>query len=411
VTPAPKTLVIFAPTWPESNKTAAGVRSYQFCRWLLDADWTVHFMSAAKASDAKLAIEGLGVTTHQIELNNTELLQKLISLSPSHVLFERYRMEEAFSWMVHTACPNAIRIVDTVDFHALRECREQAVTDEINPTASLSDLLARRPTADSDALQRELASIHRSDKVWVVSSAEKSILENEYSIQPAKTNCIELARDHLASPKPFESRKHFVSIGNFRHAPNLDAFRRLRDDLWPRIHVHLPKAELHVYGAFPPAEVMKTDIPGLVSKGQAKDALETLGKYRISLAPLWFGAGQKGKLLDSIASGTLPITTPIGAEGMQIADACVGLDTDSFVTKAVAMYSDETAWQDALSGCCIPNETEVAGQVQTEMEQVATELEQLRASNVIGGILFREQLRSTEYFSRWIAEKNRFNQS
>ena len=45
-------------------------------------------------------------------------------------------------------------------------------------------------------------------------------------------------------------------------------------------------------------------------------SLDILHKYRVCLAPLRFGAGLKGKILDSWAHGLPVCTTPVGAEGM-----------------------------------------------------------------------------------------------
>ena len=40
----------------------------------------------------------------------------------------------------------------------------------------------------------------------------------------------------------FEGRKNFMTVGNFRHAPNEDAVRWLASSLWPKIREKLPGA-------------------------------------------------------------------------------------------------------------------------------------------------------------------------
>ncbi len=47
-------------------------------------------------------------------------------------------------------------------------------------------------------------------------------------------------------------------------------------------------------------------------------SLDIMHKYKACLAPLRFGAGLKGKIVDAWQHGLPVCTTPIGAEGMMI---------------------------------------------------------------------------------------------
>ncbi len=115
----------------------------------------------------------------------------------------------------------------------------------------------------------------------------------------------------------FKKRDGFAFIGNFRHAPNADAVQWLVR-LWPHVRSRLPDATLHVYGAYPGAQHMGLHSPrqGIHVHGHVPDIGAPLRKHRVMFAPLRFGAGVKGKVLDAWAHGMPVVTTPIGAEGV-----------------------------------------------------------------------------------------------
>ena len=67
-------------------------------------------------------------------------------------------------------------------------------------------------------------------------------------------------------------------------------------------------------------------------------------QYRVCLAPLRFGAGLKGKIVDSWAHGTPVCTTPIGAEGMfpamsRSAEGCPDLEVQALCCNFYKFFS------------------------------------------------------------------------
>ena len=66
------------------------------------------------------------------------------------------------------------------------------------------------------------------------------------------------------------------------------------------------------------------------------------------LAPLRFGAGVKGKITQSLARGLPIVTTPIGAEGINLVDSkncMIAEKPEDFAKKAVQVYTDEKLWE------------------------------------------------------------------
>jgi glycosyltransferase involved in cell wall biosynthesis len=158
---------------------------------------------------------------------------------------------------------------------------------------------------------------------------------------------------------------------------------------------------------------------GFRVKGWAKDpggARETLGRYRVNLAPLRFGAGIKGKIIDGWEAGTPCVSTAIGAEGMaggmDFGGFVAELERDAFAEAAASLYLDPKRWEQAREqGAAILKSlycSRMGAKAWVErLERLVAERGIVRARNFTGAMLWHHQHRSTEYFSRWIEEKNK----
>jgi len=218
----------------------------------------------------------------------------------------------------------------------------------------------------------------------------------------------------------FAERQHFVSLGNFRHPPNWDAVLWLKHRLWPALRQRLPNAELHIYGAYPPpkATALHNAREGFLVKGWAPDAQEVIRRARVCLAPLRFGAGLKGKLLDAMGCGTPSVTTGIGAEAMAGDFSWPGAIADepaAWVAAAENLYGAPQRWQTAQS-CCAPllqarfQPPIFADSWAKQLAALRANLEAHRRSNFVGAMLNHHQHRSTQYMSQWIEAKTRLKQ-
>jgi glycosyltransferase involved in cell wall biosynthesis len=208
-----------------------------------------------------------------------------------------------------------------------------------------------------------------------------------------------------------------LSIGNFRHAPNWDAVLWMKSTIWPLIRQQLPQAQLHIYGAYTPpkATALHNASEGFHIMNWAEDALQVMSAARVCLAPLRFGAGIKGKLIDAMLCGTPSVTTPVGAEAMHGDQAWAGVVTSNaveFANSAVALYNNEARWQVACqAGYTLLNDRyrkSVHGLALIEKLQYCQHhLHTLRAINFTGSMLRHHSHKSTQYMSQWIEAKNR----
>jgi len=207
----------------------------------------------------------------------------------------------------------------------------------------------------------------------------------------------------------------FVTIGNFRHAPNWDAVLYLQQ-IWPRIRKMLPVAELHIYGAYPPKKAMALDNPrtGFRVKGWADDAHAVMSDARVCLAPLRFGAGIKGKLIDAMLAGTPSVTTDTGIEGMASGapwPGAVANSAEGIADAAVELHQNETRWQ-LCQRRILPvlqtryDDRQLAAQLLERLSFIQENLDQHRLNNFTGAMLRHHTMRSTEYMSRWIETKS-----
>jgi glycosyltransferase involved in cell wall biosynthesis len=407
-----KKIVIIGSVWPEPKSTAAGQRMMQLIELFKKLEYKIVFTSISSTSEFAIDLNEFGIQTVSIELNNSSFDNFIKHQNPNLVLFDRFMTEEQFGWRVTQNCPNALKILDTEDLHFLREARLQCFKQNIKcKTEHLQNEIAKR----------EIAAIYRCDLTLIISKFEQELLLNTFNIPSELLHYIpmmyeELIENQFANYPKYEERNHFFSIGNFYHQPNWDAVLQLKNLFWPLIRKQLPKAEVHIYGAYLPekAKQLNNEKEGFIIKGRVENSVDVFKKHRILLAPLPYGAGIKGKLIESMLFGTPNVTTKIGAEAMHDNLDWNGFIEDNpfeFAKKAVELYSNESVWnQSQLNGLKIINECFNKNNFENEfIEKLQTlhlNIKTHRTNNFMGQILNHHTLKSTMYMSKWIEAKN-----
>ncbi len=402
-------LVVLGYVWPEPASSAAGWRMLSLLELYRSQGWQVIFASAAERGPHRADLTALGISEVTISLNCSSFDRWIAELQPDAVLFDRFMLEEQFGWRVEAACPNALRLLDSEDLHFLRAARQQAFKEQrqLEPVDLHSELA-----------MREIAAILRSDLTLTISEYEMALLQQQFQVPASQLlYCPFLLTLQLPLALPeFDERKHFVFIGNFRHEPNWQAVLWLQQ-IWPLIRAQLPGIELHIYGAYPPpkATALHNNKQGFLIKGWADDAHLVLRQARVCLAPLPFGAGLKGKLIDAMQNGTPSVTTAVGAEGMCLEGAFAGLvaeDNHSIAQAAVRLYQDEALWRASQQqGFAILQQKFAFEALQPgvwqQLEQARTNLSRHRAQHFIGAMLRQHQFRSTKFMGQWIEAKTK----
>ncbi|MBQ0725989.1 MAG: glycosyltransferase [Thalassolituus oleivorans] len=408
-----KKLLVVGYVWPEPNSSAAGSRMLQLIACFQSAGYQVTYASAADISPHAIDLASINVCQKSIVLNCSSFDKWVAEVQPDVVLYDRFMMEEQFGWRVSRACPHALQVLDMEDVHCLRHARHEAVKQ-----GEIFDGVA---APMSDIALREVASILRCDITLVISEYEMEWLQSTFAIPAQLLHYSPFMIEHVVPElqPSFEQRQHFIAIGNFRHAPNWDAVLQLKQ-CWPAIRAQLPQVELHIYGAYPPpkATQLHNTKQGFMVKGWCDDAFDVIKHARVMLAPLRFGAGLKGKLLDAAQCQTPAITSSIGAEGMYgdleaMAKIC---DTESeFIAQAVSLYQSKPQWQllSEAGAQLIPKRFSMDYHCPLLIElitRVQQQLEQHRRTNFYGAMLRHHSMRSTQYMGQWIEVKNRLQE-
>ncbi len=401
-------LVIIGAVWPEPTSTAAGRRMLQLISLVQMMDFSVSFLCAAAKSEYSFNLSSMDVDEIPIELNSDSFDILIKKLDPSIVVFDRYMIEEQFGWRVIENCPKAIRILDTEDLHFLRKARHSAFVQ--NRTIVTEDYI-------NDIFVREMAAIYRCDLSLIISEFEYGLLMDHFGMDSSIIHYLPFLENNYEKcyDDSFDKRQHFVSIGNFFHEPNWQTVLQLKK-LWPEIKGQLPLAEVHIYGAYPPPKAYQLeDIKGgFIIKGRADSVKDIFSKYRVLLAPIPFGAGLKGKLLESMLYGLPNVTTSMGAEGMTWDNLWNGFVSDftQFAQKSIELYEVEAVWKESQKKGYQIIENKFYKSLHTEsfnnvVKKLLHGLESHRTKNFLGKIFTQETLMSKRYLSKWIEEKNR----
>ncbi len=405
-------ILIIGSVWPEPNSSAAGSRMMQLIELFRSQNWNITFASAAADSEFMVDLHKNGIEKKTITLNNQSFNDFIKELQPGIVLFDRFMTEEQYGWRVAECCPDALRILDTEDLHCLRSARQHAFKEKKN--FSIHDLI-------SDVAKREIASIYRCDISLIISEYEMDLLQKYFKVPSALLHYVpfllEPINDVTINSWPtFEERQHFITIGNFLHEPNWNSVLFLKEEIWPLIKKALPQAEMHIYGAYPSQKVdqLHNSKDGFLIKGRAPEVTTVMRNARVCLAPLRFGAGLKGKLIDAMMNGTPSVTTTIGAEAMHgnlnwggnIADTA-----QEIADSAIALYSHKEQWMMAQK-----NGVKISNQIFPKKFHEKSLLDKIsviyqtilkhREQNFTGAMLMHHQLASTKFMSKWIELKN-----
>jgi len=239
--------------------------------------------------------------------------------------------------LVKRYCPHALVVFDTVDLHFLREQRR----------AELENSDAARAVARATK-QNELRLMRQADLTLVVSPVEVDLLRRE----APETEVRILSNIHLLHDRgnSFADRKDLLFIGHFRHSPNVDAVQWFVGEVFPKIRQRLTGVQLYVIGSHPPDELrtVAEAAEGVRLLGFVEDVEPCLRSCRLSVVPLRYGAGVKGKINTSMSYGLPVVSTTIGCEGMFLqdgVDVLVADDADAFADAVCRSYEDEQLWE------------------------------------------------------------------
>lgn len=152
--------------------------------------------------------------------------------------------------------------------------------------------------------------------------------------------------DFTRPPEALKREGEVLFLGHYPHYPNEDAALRLARRIFPLVKAQLPSASLTLAGSCPTPAVQALAGPGVAVPGTLPDVRPLLWRASVFAAPVRYGLGAKGKILEAFAAG-LPVAASreaaAGIEGARDGEHFLAAGSDRALADAVLrLLSDET---------------------------------------------------------------------
>lgn len=333
-------LIVDAVT-PTPDQDSGSVDMLNLIRILLDLGWRVHFIpqtNYAHAGRYTEALQRLGAECVYFPPYRSldHYLEENASLFDMAILC-REPIAKGTIETVRKYLPEAHILFYTVDLHFLRTERHAQLTGDPAIAAEAAAVKAS-----------ELALMRKSDVTILLSEFERDLVAKE--APGVSTAILPLIREIPGRKGGFEDRRDVVFIGGFNHPPNVDAVEWLVGEIWPLVRTKLRGAKLKICGSNMPDRLRQlcAGHDDIEAVGFIADLGDVFDRCRLSIAPLRFGAGLKGKLATSFGYGVPCIATGVAVEGMSL-DHLAGCrlqgDTPEELASLIAhYYASEADW-------------------------------------------------------------------
>ncbi len=258
----------------------------------------------------------------------------------SHIMFCRHYIAAPYMQDVRRWAPQAKVLFDSVDLHYLREQRMA----ELEKDAHLLKLSEKTRA-------QELGVIQQADVTLVVSPVEKALLATE--TPDARVEVLSNIHEPVAHTPGFDGRDGLLFVGGFQHPPNVDAVRWFLEEVWPTVHQQAPHITVRIVGSKMPDSLKALAGPGIEILGFVADLDPLLARSRMSIAPLRYGAGVKGKVNQAMAHGLPVVATQAAVEGMFLqagTEVLVAEDAQAFAHAVLQLDCDRTLWETLAAG-------------------------------------------------------------
>jgi GT2 family glycosyltransferase/glycosyltransferase involved in cell wall biosynthesis len=338
--PAPgrKNILVIDHHLPMPDRDSGSLRMFQILKLLHELGHRVTFIPDNLASirpyTGELQKRGIEVVYHPY-------VKKVRDYLISHgsdfdaVVLSRCGFAHKHITDVRLFAPQSRIIFDTVDLHFLREESEARLT---------RDHEVRRKAQETQQLEYEL--IDQCDETWTVSSVEQQLLQEKW---PNKSiQLVSNIVDVPGSKTPFALRRDWLFIGGFQHRPNIDAVLFFVQRIYPLVSEHLRDAKFYIIGDKAPPEIVALTTERIIVAGLQTDVRPFFDSVKLSVAPLRFGAGVKGKINQSMAFGVPVVATSLAVEGTALnnrEEILVADEPEVFARALIELYESEELWK------------------------------------------------------------------
>jgi glycosyltransferase involved in cell wall biosynthesis len=298
-----------------------------------------------------------------------------------------------FHWLARIYLPliriyftEAKILVDSVDLHYIREARAARVAG------------GRQETMSAYATRvMELTAYACADAVGVVTDVEKERLALD--LPRTRVFTLPTVHDPVEVTAVRSDRQGLVFVGSFWHEPNIDAMVWFVKKVYPLIERQHPGMDVYVIGQEPPNEVKALAGRHVQIGGWVPDTAPYLTRAAVSIAPLRYGSGMKGKIGEALSFGVPVVTTSIGAEGFGIVNGVHALVADTpeeFAVAVCRVMGDEMLWERlSVAGKQLIDERWGSAPMRERLKALLSEL--LTGAKLVGGVSETVQADGSEY--------------
>ena len=322
---------------PMPDHDSGSLRMVNLMRLLREAGLAVSFLPDNRAHDGRYtqALQALGVQALYHPYTNPIAWLRAHGRRLDAIVLSRHYVAANYIGLARLYAPQAKLIFDTVDLHYLREQRAA----ELDGNAELARQAARSRT-------QELKLMRECDVTLVVSAIERELLARE--VPQVRVEILSNVHEVYGCRRDFAPRRDLVFVGGFQHPPNIDAVLWFVHEVFPRVRAALPGVILHVIGSRPTPEIVALAHDGVEVHGFVADLAPYMDGCRVSVAPLRYGAGVKGKVNMAMSYGLPVVATPAAVEGMHVRageDVLVADTPEAFAAAIVRVYDDAALWK------------------------------------------------------------------
>lgn len=350
-----KNVLIIDEIIPEFNKDSGSRRLTEIIKLLLKNKVSVFLIADLKQykykSDYIQKFKDLGVNVYQPSIDQKGQLVtkedfiKLITPKIDVAWLHRPTIFSKFQSLVKTANPNIKLVFDMVDFHYVRLLREY----ELNKDEALK--------AEAEKfLKIELENCKNADVVIAISTTDKELLKQHFNTDE-KVVLISNIHQHIDKSdnfNSFENRKDLLFVGSFRHDPNSDAVKYLKEDIMPLVWKDIPDLKVNIIGSYITDEIEALASDKFKLLGFVDDLNAVINTTKLFVAPLRFGAGIKGKIGQSLEHSLPLVTTNVGAEGFDFGEqtnVMIANNAEAIAQKVIDLYTNKILWEEASNSC------------------------------------------------------------
>jgi O-antigen biosynthesis protein len=353
--PADINILVVDPTLPFYDKQAGSLRLFNIIKLFLAAGCNITYVArdGVPEDPYRAALEALGIEVH---IGNPDMLlgtglqggvefwdlRQLLARNFFHYAWlSFYQTAEQFLPVIRRYSPHTQIVLDTVDIHFIRELRH----------AELLGSKARALDA-AETRRRELDIYRQADMVVNVTPDDTRVLV-EGGLSAARMRIIPIIYPVADQVPAFDQRRDIVFVANFNHLPNIDAVKFFCSEVFPAVRKALPGIKFFVVGNNPPQEIKKLAGESVSVTGYVPNLDGYLNRCRVSVAPLRFGAGMKGKIVEALSYGLPVVTTKIGAEGMGLKDGENIIIRDrsaELAAQVIRLCTDKALWEKLSAG-------------------------------------------------------------